>query len=160
MEPTRFQGRAHAPFAQGFLQAPFEPGAERFEARVALRPELAERREARGDRDRVSGKSSSLVDAAERRQLVHDVGATAERRERHAPAEHLSEAGQIGGDPGKLLHAASRDAEAGNHLVEDEQRAEAARKLAQCLEETGFRQHDAHVADDRLDDDRGDLPPA
>ena len=49
------------------------------------------------------------------------------------------------------------DAEAGHHLVEDEQRPVRGRQVAQALEEAFHREDEAHVPGDRLDDDRGDL---
>ena len=49
------------------------------------------------------------------------------------------------------------DAEAGNHLVEDQQDAVARADVAQALQKARLRQHHAHVAGDRLDDQRGDL---
>ena len=55
-----------------------------------------------------------------------------------------------------LLGAAAGDAEAGDHLVEDEQRAARVAQHPQRLEEAGSRRDDAHVAGDRLDEDRGE----
>ena len=49
------------------------------------------------------------------------------------------------------------DAEAGHHLVEDEQRPVRGRQVAQALEEAVHREDEAHVPGDRLDDDRRDL---
>src|SRR5581483_4240082 len=53
-----------------------------------------------------------------------------------------------------LLRTAARDAEAGDHLVEDEQRARGVAERAQRLEKAVDRRDDAHVPGDRLDDDR------
>ena len=54
------------------------------------------------------------------------------------------------------LRAAGRGAEAGDHFVEDEQRAVRVAQLAQSAQEAVCWWHDAHVAGDRLDDERGD----
>ena len=48
-------------------------------------------------------------------------------------------------------------AKAGDHLVEDQQRALAVAQVAQALEEAGPREQPGRVVRDRLDDDRGDL---
>ena len=54
--------------------------------------------------------------------------AAAEGRERQAAADDLAEDRQVGRDAVALLRAAARDAEAGDHLVEDEQRARRRRR--------------------------------
>ena len=61
-----------------------------------------------------------------------------------------------GVDAEALARAAGRDAEAGHHLVEDQQRAVLVGERAQRREEAGIGRDEARVADDRLDDDRGD----
>ena len=62
-----------------------------------------------------------------------------------------------GRDLVQLLRTAEGDAEAGHDLVEDQQRAFAAGDLAQEFQVARLRQNAAHVADDGLDDDAGDL---
>ena len=98
-----------------------------------------------------------LVDRALGRDLVHDVGAPAVDAQRQAAADDLAQAGQVGLDAEELLRAAARDAEAGDDLVEDQQRAVLVAERAQHRQVGRARQHHAHVAGDRLDDDRGDL---
>ena len=61
------------------------------------------------------------------------------------------------GDAEALLRAASRDAEAGDDLVEDEECAALAGEAAKGLEEPVGGRDDAHVSGDRLDDDGGDV---
>ena len=56
-----------------------------------------------------------------------------------------------------LLHAAARDAAARHDLVEDRHRAVLLAEADDGLEEARLGRNDAHVADDRLHDDRGDL---
>ena len=63
--------------------------------------------------------------------------------------------------PDALLHAAARDAAAGHHLVEDRDRARASRTRRRSPRGTPAPAGTTpHVADDRLDDDRGDLAAA
>src|SRR5439155_5277225 len=117
-------------------------------------PKPAEHREAGRGRKRIPGESPGLVDGAHRRELVHQLGAAAEGGERQAPAHDLAQDGEIRQDAEPLLRAASGDAEAGDHLVEDEQRPGGVAEAAEQLEEARIRRHDAHVPGDRLDDDR------
>src|SRR5208283_172760 len=76
-----------------------------------------------GHRQRISAQRSGLVDQAERRQLVHHVGASAEGPAGQAAAQDLAQRGEVGSDAVELLCAAEREAEAGHHLVENQQRA-------------------------------------
>ena len=52
-----------------------------------------------------------------------------------------------------LLRAAARDAEAGDDLVEHEQRAGCVAECTERLEEARLRRHHSHVPGDGLDDD-------
>ena len=52
--------------------------------------ELAQLGEARGHRQRVARERARLVDRTEGRELVHDLGATAERADRQAAADHFT----------------------------------------------------------------------
>ena len=76
------------------------------------------------------------------------------------PPITLPKRGEIGRDAEARLRAAERDAEAGDHLVEDQQRAVAIAQRAQPAQEALGRKHQTHVPGDRLDDDRGDLAAA
>ena len=118
--------------------------------------QAAEDGEARGDRERVPRERARLVDGADRREQIHELGAPAERGERQPAADDLAEHGQVRRDAEPLLRAAARDAEAGDHLVEDEQRAARVAQAAQRLEEARRGRDDAHVRRDRLDDHRRD----
>ena len=62
-----------------------------------------------------------------------------------------------GRDPEELGRAAAREAEAGLDLVEDQQDAELLGQGAHRLVEAGLGQDGLGVAEDGLDDDRGDL---
>ena len=107
-------------------------------------------------RERVPGERAGLVDLAGRSEPLHHVGAAAERGRREAAADDLAEDRQVGQDAEALLGAAAGDAEAGDHLVEDQQCARRVAERAQRLEEPGRGRHDAHVPGHRLDDDRGE----
>ena len=102
----------------------------------------------------IAGERARLVDVADRREALHQLGPAAERRRRQPAADDLAEDRQVGRDAVALLRAAAGDAEAGDHLVEDEQRAARVAERPQRLEEAGRRRDDAHVAGDRLDEDR------
>ena len=62
--------------------------------------------------------------------------------------------------PYRCLGAAPGDAKAGDHFVEEQQRARLGAQPARGLQEPRLRRHDAHVAGDRLDDHAGDLVAA
>ena len=131
IEPTRLTvmpgGRAGA-----------ELGGAGFELVVDLRMRLqvAQHRESGAHRQRIAGERARLVDRAGRRDLAHDVRAAAVGADRQPAADHLAERGQVGPDAVALLRAAEGDAEAGHHLVEDQQRAVPRRDLAQRLRDT------------------------
>jgi hypothetical protein len=56
----------------------------------------------------------------------------------------------------QALRAAERDAKAGHHLVEHQQRAVLRAQLAQALHEGHAGAHEVHVAGDRLDHHAGE----
>jgi hypothetical protein len=62
-----------------------------------------------------------------------------------------------GRDAVQTLHAASADAEAGHHLVEDQHPAVLVQFSRRAFEEAGLRLDQVHVAGDRFNDDAGDL---
>ena len=74
-------------------------------------------------RQRVPGQRPGLVHVADGGEALHHVRPAAERRERKSAADDLPEDGQIRRHAVALLGTAARDAEAGDHLVEDEERA-------------------------------------
>ena len=77
--------------------------------------------------DGVPGQGAGLVDRPLGRELRHHVGAAAEGRGREAAAHHLAEGHQVGRPALERAVEAPlalrRGAEAGHHLVGDEQRA-------------------------------------
>ena len=81
----------------------------------------------------------------------------AEGPDRQPAADDLAEGREVGADALAFLDPAGCDAEAGHDLIEDQHAAVARGQLAQAGEKSRPRQHEAHVADVRLDDDRRDL---
>jgi len=107
-------------------------------------------------RERIARQGARLVDGPERGELRHDVTPAPERSKRQASADHLPEAPQV------RLHAESpggsgaSDAEAGDHLVEDEQGADAVASGAEPFEIARSGDDEPHVRRHRLDDDARD----
>ena len=161
IEPTRCTRRGHARPAAAARARPSSSWApSALELRVELGHEVRDRREARGDGDRVPAQRAGLVDGAERRDDAHDVVAPAVGRERHAAADDLAERGHVGHEAEALLRAAAREAAAGHHLVEDRDGAVLLAERDDRLEEARLGRDAAHVADHGLDDDGGDLAAA
>ena len=80
------------------------------------------------------------------------------RRGHHAEPRGAPQVLSQPGDAVELLRAARGEAEAGDDLVEEEERLLAVGDRPQPLEEARLRRDDAHVRGDRLDDEDGDLP--
>ena len=127
--------------------------------------QTVQRRETRRRRERVPGQGPRLVDGPGRGEQPHQVLATAEGADGKAAADHLPEGHQVRGpaavravDP---VVALARRAEAGEHLIADQQRAGGVRGLGQEAVEADpvllERRHHAHVRGRGLGDDRGDL---
>ena len=89
--------------------------------------------------------------------MRHDLALAAKRPDGQAAADDLTKAGEIRHHAEDLLRPASAGAEAADDLVEDEHSAVFAGDFAQAFEEALFRHDQAHVAWDRLNDDRSDL---
>ena len=83
-----------------------------FELVVASASSCAERGEPGRGRERVPRERAGLVHGAERRELVHHVGAAADRGEREPAADDLAEDREVGRDVEAALRAAGPDAEA------------------------------------------------
>ena len=74
------------------------------------------------------------------------------------PANRLGEANHVGRDAVVFRGAAPTEFRAGLHFVEDQERAVLRRNLAQALQEAGLRHAQADVHQDRLENNRRDLP--
>ncbi len=138
------------------LEAGGEAVGEGAEALVGGGVEAGQGRQAGRDRQRVARERPGLVDVAGRGDSLHRLARAGVGRRRQAAADHLAEHGQVGFDAVQLLGAAAGDAEAGDHLVEDEQGAGLAGGLAEELEEAVGGWDDAHVGGDRLGQEGGD----
>ena len=125
--------------ARRLAQAVGERAGGVAEVEVGLLVEQRERGAAGGDRERVAAQRARLVDVAGRRDPLHQRRRAAEGRGRQAAADDLAHHGQVGQDARELLRAARGDAEAGDDLVEDEQRVVARAEVAQQLEEARAR---------------------
>mmetsp|Transcript_10241 Transcript_10241/g.17627 ORF Transcript_10241/g.17627 Transcript_10241/m.17627 type:complete len:515 (-) Transcript_10241:180-1724(-) len=101
----------------------------------------------------VAREGASLVHGAGRGHHLHDVLAAAVGADGEAAADDLAHGGHVGGDAEVALRAAVRDAEAGHHLVEDQQRAVLGGQLAQALQELLGGGDEARVAHHGLQDD-------
>src|SRR5439155_8655251 len=110
--------------------------------RIAEPPQY---RKSRRRRERVPGERPRLVDVVHRGESLHQVRPAAECSERKPATDDLAEHGQIRPYAEALLRAATGDAEAGDHLVEDEQGAGRVAEPAQRLEESRLGRNDAHV---------------
>ena len=128
------------------------------ELRVGRGRQRVEHGDAGGHGERVPRERSRLVDGAVGGDVGHQVGPAAVGPDREPAAEDLPEARQVGPDLEELLRAPLRQAEAGDHLVEEEERALPVGDLPEPLEEARLREDDAHVRGDRLDGDDGDPP--
>src|SRR5262249_44774048 len=88
---------------------------------------------------------------------LHDGSRAAVCAYRETAADDLPEAGEVGPDAVERLGPAVRDTKARDDLVEDQERAVPVAEFAEPREETGCGRHHAHVARDRLHDDRRHL---
>ena len=105
----------------------------------------------------VAGQGSGLEDPAHRGHVFHDLALAAVAAHGEASADDLAERGQVRGDAESLLRAAGGDAEAGDDLVEDEQRAVLCAQVAQSLKKAVLGQDETHVSGHGFHDDAGDV---
>ena len=101
--------------------------------------QLVERGQAGGGGDRVARQRAGVEHRAERRQRLHQLAPAADGADREPATDHLAERRQVGQDVVLRLRAAGPEAEAGDHLVEHEHRADPVALGAQALEEPGLR---------------------
>ena len=110
--------------------------AEVGQALVAVRRQLAQRREAGRRRDGVAVERPAVAHRARPPgvEAVHDLGPAAERRERVAAADDLAERREVRRDAEQALGPVRPDPER-DDLVEDQHRADAGREVAEEPEE-------------------------
>jgi len=104
----------------------------------------------------VVGAGQQDVAAGRGVEPLHQGGRAGQPGDREAVAHRLAEGGEVWPDAAHLLVAAERVPEAGDDLVEDEQRALLAGQRAQPRHERLARHQRADVVRDRFEDDRGD----
>lgn len=118
--------------------------------------ELFQRGDASGHGERVAAESAGLIDGAEGRELIHDLGLAAEGTDGEAAADDFTQRGEVGRDADAFLHATGGDAKAGHDLVENEYAAVGGAELAHQFEVAGVGENESAVGGVGLDDDRGD----
>lgn len=148
----------HARFVRRFLPAGEELRHLRGDFLIEVRDthDLAERRQTRGDGERIAGEGPRLIDGAVRRDAVHDLPAAAVGRGGKAAADDLAEAGHVRTDAVLRLRAVEIGSEAAHDFIENEDGAVLFRLFPERGEEAFHRRDHAHIAGDRLHDDRGD----
>ena len=82
-----------------------------------------ERGDTGGGGEWISRERARLVDGADGRDAIHDLGRSAVGAYRQPAADDLAERNEIGRDAEAILRAAHGDAEAGHDFIEDEQGA-------------------------------------
>src|SRR3954469_9815003 len=85
--------------------------------------QLAQLREAGSHRQRAPRKRPRLIHRPERRELIHDFGASTECAHWQAAANHFSQCRQVGTNSKNFLRASPGHAETGHHFVENEKGA-------------------------------------
>ena len=101
-------------------------------------------------RDRISRQGTSLVNSAERSNLLHHIQATAISAHRHAAADNLTERGEIRLNAIETLCAMNPDTETGHDFIDNEQSAMFFSFFRKRLQELRLRRDNAHVASHRF----------
>jgi hypothetical protein len=83
---------------------------------------VRQRRQPGGGRKRVPGERARLVHGSQRRHHGHDVAPAGVGGDRQPAADDLAEAREVGADTEGCLCATGSEAEAGDDLVEHEER--------------------------------------
>ena len=138
-------------------QAGLEPRRLRLDLGVDAWSQQVQSRLARRHHHRVSRQCAGLVHGAGWRDKVHQVGSAPVGADGQAAADDLAENREVRADAVQLLCSARCDAEAGDDLVEDQQRARLRGQLAEPRKESGGRRDHAHVGGHRLHDHCGDI---
>ena len=99
--------------------------------------ELVEHGQAGRGGERVPAERARLVHGTVGREHRHHIGPAAEGGQRQAATDDLAEARQVGRHAVVRLRAAGAETEAGDDLVEDQERAGRVARGAQSLEEAG-----------------------
>src|SRR3984957_20058003 len=163
-EEQRQQRACDADVSRGsrLLQRIAEPFAKasRFAAELIIKIrsfQFRQRGEAGAHRQRIPRKRAGLIDGPERRDHFHDVPAPAVGRHGQPAADNFPQRGEIRADAVEFLCTAVTDAKAGDHFVENQQRAIALGDFAQAFEKAERGRRNAHVRGHRFDNHRRDF---
>ena len=150
--------RLHVCGAHDLDQPICEPAAARLELLVEpVLPRLGHRRDDGGARDGVRVVGASVHGAA-LADDGHRLARAAHRRDGEAAADRLGQDRQVGLDAEETLGALATRAEAGQHLVEDQERTGVARQHPPAREVAGGGEDAPAVAHDGLGDHGCDQP--
>ena len=140
-----------------------EDATDAFLHRLAIGGDVGQRRRVAQDRQRLLRRGqahglgrigAAMGDAAA--VVAHQILAPADAGDGIAVGHRLGHGADVGLDAIELLGAALGDAEAGLHLVHDHQHVIFGAELAHRLDELGLGGNAAAIAEDRLDQHRGD----
>ena len=155
-------GVVHTGGVERLGQSLLQLGAAGIQVRVNGGISQGQGRNTRRDGQRVTRESTSLVDRADRRQVLHDLTLTRQRRDGHTATNDLAERENIG-NPAAILGSrvtpvtSRRHTETGQHLIKNHERTVRVRNLVQATVETGLGGDNTHVAGRRLSNNRGNL---
>ena len=144
-------GRRRAdPLAQG--------GGLGFELRIKIGRvhDLGQGSDPGGHGQRIPRQGPRLIHRPGRRNAGHDVLSAAIGADRQPAADYFAETDQIRLDAETGLGAAERHPEPGHHFIENQQNAIVRRQFPHFLQIAVLRQHHAHIARHRFDNDRSD----
>ena len=132
-------------------------GAPCFELRIGRpRPKLLQRGDAGRGGQRIAAERAGLKHFTGGQDVIHDFGTAAVGTDRQPAAHDFSQRRQVGLDLTGAIGATIRHAKPGHHLVADQQRPRVSVSERSASRNAARRNYAAHVADDRLEDDRGD----
>ena len=155
-------GVVHTGGVERLGQSLLQLGAAGVKVRVDGGISQGQGRNTRRDGQRVTGEGTRLVDGADRRQVLHDLTLTGQRRDGHTATNDLAERENIG-NPAAILGSrvtpvtSRRHTETGQHLIKNDERTVRVSNLVQATVETGLGGHHTHVAGRRLSNNRGNL---
>ena len=119
--------------------------------------EFLELGEAGNHGEGVSAEGSRLVDGTIGRELIHDIGPSAEGSHGKSAADDLAHGGEVRGEVFEFLHTAFGETEAGHDFIENDECAVLGREIAHCLQVAIAGENEAGIGGVGFDDDGSDL---
>ena len=113
-------------------------------------PQVAQRSDSGGHRQRIAAQRASLVDRSKRRQKIHEALLSAEDANRQTSANDFAQSHKVGVHAIEFQRSAQSDAEAGHHLIGNHQRTLALGERAQASQVPSGGRNAAGIADDWL----------